>query len=245
MRSRILALIVAAGTASLYALPSSATVISYCGPNLCFEYDDAQAAVALYGLPNFVGDDAYFTPNVFRAQSADGVGLHSPFGNTDFVDGTFVFSRVYTVNPNNEISGILAYEEGDYEINYADGEVHGDLYLRALGLNAVEPTVVATDSVDFVGNSGGNQLWSMTANLFPAASLTQIANNITLTIQNQLSAFTSDTTAGSEYAYIEKKLILEINTLIPVNNVVPVPAAVWLFGSAIGLLGVARRRRAA
>lgn len=33
--------------------------------------------------------------------------------------------------------------------------------------------------------------------------------------------------------------------LIFSTNPVPVPAAVWLFGSAIGLLGVARRRRAA
>ncbi|MEQ1801342.1 MAG: hypothetical protein ABL989_05435 [Gammaproteobacteria bacterium] len=245
MRSRTLAIIAAAGIAPIFALPASATVLTYCGPNLCFEYDDAQTAVSLYGQPQFSGDDAYFTPNVFRAQSTDGVALHSPFGNTDFVDGTFVFSQIYTVNPNNEIANILAYEEGDYEVNYAGGEVHGDLYLSAFGLNAVEPTVLATDSVDFYGSSGGNQQWSMSANISPASALNQLANNITLTIQNQLSAFTSDSTAGSEYAYIEKKLILEINTLIPVNPVVPVPAAVWLFGSALGLLGVARRRRSA
>jgi hypothetical protein len=243
MRSRILALAASAATLSAFALPAGATVISYCGPNLCYEYDDAQTAVSLYGLPIFSGDDAFFTPNTFRAQSADGVALHSPFGNTDFVDGTFVFSRVWTSNPNNEISGILAYEEGDLEINYGGGEVHGDLYLRAFGLNATEPIVIATDSIDVFGNTGGNQLWAMSASIFPAASLSQVANNITLTIQNQLSAFTSDTTAGSEYAYIEKKLILEINTLIPVGNPVPVPAAVWLFGSAMGLLGLARRRR--
>ncbi|MEO7386639.1 MAG: VPLPA-CTERM sorting domain-containing protein [Gammaproteobacteria bacterium] len=242
MHSRTLALFAAASTATLFALPGNATSVNYCGPNLCFEYDDAQAAVSLYGQPQFAGDDAYFLPTVFRAQSADGVALHSPFGNTDFVDGTFVFSRIYTVNPNNEISGILAYEEGDYEVNYAGGEVHGDLYLRAFGLNAVEPTVIGTDSVDFYGNSGGNQIWSMSATIYPSASLIQAANNLTLTIQNQLSAFTSDSTAGSEYAYIEKKLILEINTLIPINEVVPVPAAVWLFGSGLGVLGWFRRR---
>lgn len=244
MRSRTLAIIAAASVAPFYALPASAAVLQYCGPNLCFEYDDQQAAVALYGQPQFSGDDAYFTPNVFRAQSADGFGLHTNT-NTDFVDGTFVFSRIWTVNASNEIANILAYEEGDYEINYSGGDVHGDLYLQAFGLNAVEGVVAATDSVDFYGSSGGNQLWAMSANISPAAVLTQVANNITLTIQNQLSAFTSDTTAGSEYAYIEKKLILEINTLIPVAPVIPVPAAVWLFGSAVGLLGVVRRRRAA
>jgi hypothetical protein len=247
MRSRTLAIAAVAGLGTFLAVPASATLLTNCGPNLCFEYDDAQAAVALYGQPQFAGDDAYFTPNVFRAQSTDGVGLHSPFGNTDFVDGTFVFSRIYTTNASNEIANILAYEEGDYEINYADGTVSGDLYLRAFGLNAVEPTVVGTDSVDFLGIAGGtgNQLWSMSTNISPDTALNQIANNITLTVQNQLSAFTSDTTAGSEYAYIQKKLILQINTLIPVENTVPVPAAAWLFGSAFGVLSVLRRRRVA
>lgn len=247
MRSRTLAIAAAAGLGTLLAVPASATSVTYCGPNLCFEYDDAQAAVALYNQPQFSGDDAYFTPNVFRAESKDGVAIHSPFLNTDFVDGTFVFSRVYTTNANNEISNILAYEEGDYEINYEGGTVGGDLYLRAFGLNAIEPTVVGTDSVDFLGVAGGtgNQLWSMSTNISPDAALTQIANNITLTVQNQLSAFTSDTTAGSEYAYIQKKLILQINTLVPVENTVPVPAAAWLFGSAFGVLSVLRRRRGA
>lgn len=243
MRSRTLAIIASAGIGTFLALPASATVLTYCGPNLCFEYDDAQAAVQYYGQPQFAGDDAYFLPNLFRAQSLDGVGLHTPFANTDFVDGTFVFSQIYTTNPNNEIANILAYEEGDYEINYAAGEAHGDLWLSALGLNAIEPLVVATDSVDFLGDSFGNQLWAMSANVSPAAVLTQLANNMTLTIQNQLSAFTSDTTGGSEYAYIEKKLVLEINTVIPVTEVVPVPAAAWLLGSAFGVLSVLRRRR--
>lgn len=225
----------------LYALPASATVVLYCGPNLCYEYDDAQAAVAFYGLPSFVNDDAVFTPVVFEARSADGVGLHT-LTNTDFVDATWVFSRVYSVNPLNEIAGILAFEEGDYEINYAGGEVHGDLYLQALGLNAIEPIVVGTDSVDFLGNSSGLQSWSMQATITPAAALTQLANNLTLTIQNQLSAFTSDSTAGSELASIEKKLVLQINTVIPVGTIVPLPVAAWLFGSAFGLLAVMRRR---
>jgi hypothetical protein len=34
-------------------------------------------------------------------------------------------------------------------------------------------------------------------------------------------------------------------TLTAASTVIPVPAAVWLFGSALGLLGVARRKLAA
>jgi hypothetical protein len=218
-----------------FAMPQAqATTQTYCGPSICYEYNDAQAAVALFGLPGFVGDSAYFLPTVFEARSADGVGIHT-LTNTDFVDATFVFSKIYTVNPLVEIASIFAYEEGDYVVNYAQGEVHGNLYLRARGLNnLLEPSLIATDTFDQVGTAAG--LWNMDATVTPAASLTQLANNLTVTVQNQLWAFTSNTTAGSELAWIEKKLTIDVMT------VVPVPAAAWLFGPALGLLGIARRR---
>jgi len=243
MKTSITGVVASAAALQLIALSANAAVVQYCGPNLCYEWDDAQAATVYYGQPNFAGDDAYFLPNIFEARSADGVGVHSGT-NTDTVDGTFVFSKIWTVNIANEVASIYAYEEGDYEINYAGGNVTGDLYLSALGLNAVEPTVIGTDNVAFSGVSGGIQSWNMSSTIMPANSLSQLANNMTLTIQNTLTAFTTDASAGSELAWIEKKLILEINTLIPVGEIVPVPAAVWLFGSALGLLTAARRRRA-
>lgn len=219
--------------------PANAVTVTYCGPNVCYQYDNAQAAVALFGLPAFIGDSAYWTPSTFEARSADGVGLHSGT-NTDTVNATWVFSKVYTVVPSNEIVSILAHEEGDYEINYAAGEVHGDLYLRARGLNnLLEPSVLNIDAFDSIGSSGGLAQWAMDATLTPQATLTQLANNMTLTIQNILVAFTSNSTGGSELAWIEKKLVLDITT------VVPVPAAAWLMGSAVGLLGFARRRAGA
>jgi len=229
----------AAVAASSLALPVNAAMVTQCGPNVCYQYDNAQAAASWFGLPTLLGDAMYFTPTTFEARSADGVGIHSGT-NTDVADATWVFSRVYSVNSSYEIISILAYEEGDYEINYAGGETHGDLYLRARGLNnLLEASLIDTDAVDFYGSSGGVQLWSMTAGLTPAASLTQLATNLTVTIQNTLTAFTANTTPGSELAWIEKKLVLDVTT------VVPVPAAAWLMASGLGLLGFARRRQAA
>ena len=219
--------------------PVQAATVTYCGPNVCYQYDSGQAAVAWFGLPSFIGDSAYFLPTVFEARSADGVGIHSTT-NTDVADATFVFSKVYTVSTSNEIASLWIHEEGDHEINYAAGEVHADLYVLAKGLNnLIEPSMIATDSFDQIGAPFGLQPWSMDATLTPAATLTQLANNMSLTIQNTLSAFTSDSTGGSELAWIEKKLVLDITTTTPV----PVPAGLWLLGSALGVLAVARRRR--
>jgi hypothetical protein len=54
-----------------------------------------------------------------------------------------------------------------------------------------------------------------------------------LNIQNALTAYTD---ANGEQAWVQKKITLSISE-------VPVPAAVWLFGSGLGLLGWMRRRR--
>jgi hypothetical protein len=219
---------------------AQAALVTYCGPNVCYRYEATQVALtaAYFGGINFIGDSFYFLPTQFEARSADGVGINSGT-NTDTRDTTLQFDRVYTVNAANEIASILAYEEGDYEINYAAGEVHGDLYVRIRGMNnPLEVSNVVTDAFDQVGAPFGLQLWDMSATSTPQATLTQLANNMILSIQNTLTAFTNDTTAGSELAWIEKKLTVTVTT----TNPVPVPAGLWLLGSGFGLLALARRR---
>ncbi|MCC7258949.1 MAG: VPLPA-CTERM sorting domain-containing protein [Gammaproteobacteria bacterium] len=233
-RGKNLAGIVFAGAVLAPFAVAQAAIVTYVGPNVTYQYDDSQAAVAYFGLPGFIGDDVIFSPTVFRADSISGVGVHTGT-NIDAVNATFVFDKIMSNNPSNEIISIQAYEEGDYRI-VNDGWVNGDLYLLAKGLNnLLEPAATATDNVYASGDSAGNQLWSMSATVLPSASLSQLANNLRLTVQNDLSAFTD---AGAERAWIEKKLVLNITT------VVPVPAAVWLFGSALGLIGLVRRRLA-
>ena len=62
--------------------------------------------------------------------------------------------------------------------------------------------------------------------------------NMGLELQNNLFATTSN---DGERAWIEKKIsAVEVGVS---TTVIPVPAAVWLFGSGLlGLVGVARRR---
>ena len=70
------------------------------------------------------------------------------------------------------------------------------------------------------------------ASLLPEQEFFSAANSMSLNIQNTLQAYTD---ANGESAWIQKKITLVVSE-------VPVPAAVWLFGSALAGLGWMRRR---
>jgi hypothetical protein len=240
---------------------SHAASVTQCGPNVCYTWDNAQAAIALTGNPNIVGDSAVFLPPSFIA--------HSNFPNTAGTVTTtanFIFDRVFassdgglTVNPNNEVTSLNVHEEFDYEIisgspanildpsqPTADGHVRATLYAQA------RSNVLATDgtslTVNFLryGDTGGNQIGTLDALLDPANVFVDDANDMAVTIQNTLRAITNGTTnfgpnagqAFDEDAFIQKKFTLVTETLNPV----PVPGAVWLLGGALGLLGWIRRQ---
>lgn len=212
----VLALMAVAGSAT-------AATVAICGPNICYEYDNAQAGIAKFGSPNLVGDTMQFLPVNFRAESSNGAGF-------DVDSATFVFSRVYSVS-GAEIINITAKESGDYRI-INGGNVDVDLYLQAASnVNALD-LAINLNNFAASGHSGGTQLWALNAAVTPAALFASVANDMALTVQNTLTAFTGST---GQLAWIQKKLILEV-------AVVPVPAAAWLFASGLGLLGLARRR---
>lgn len=217
--------LIASAALAFMAVAGSATAatVTTCGPNICYEYDNAQAGILKFGTPNLVGDTMQFLPVNFRAESSNGAGF-------DVDSATFVFNRVYSVS-GAEIISITAAESGDYRI-IGGGTVDVDLYLQAASnVNALD-LAINTSNFAASGDSGGIQLWTLNDAVAPAALFASIANDMALTVQNTLTAFTG---SAGQLAWIQKKLILEV-------AVVPVPAAVWLFGSALALLGVARRR---
>ena len=221
-------------TASLLLAASAANsaIITQFGTDVSYTYDDATA----YGTGTILGNSIFFTPTSMLAQSVDGAGIDVNVVtlNLDVVATTAGFS----------MSALSLFEDGDYRLN-GGADVGGGASVDAQALFTVRsltttcgfPPCVSTAlySAGTLGDTAGNlALWNMggTVNLNDIVGWGS-DTSVRLTVQNNLTA---DTTAQGELAFIQKKFSIDIPG-------VPVPAAVWLFGSGlIGLVGVARRR---
>jgi len=240
--------------AACLASPAQAALVTLCGPSICYEYDNnpgANAGITLFGAPTLLGgsDTLKFTPTNFNADSDPGtVAIPGPT-----VSAVFQFTRVYTIN-GGEIASITVTEDGDYQIidgGASTGFVNVNMRLQSVdnvnnnptgGFPEVTNPLFNWNTTTPTGFALAN--WSLSGTITPAATFADLANDVDLQIQNTLQACSSmipsQCTAGTgtDYAFIAKKL-----TLTATSTVVPLPAAAWMFGSALGVLGWARRRR--
>ena len=233
------------------AVPASAALVTACGLTVCYEYDNNpanNAGMTLFGAPSLLlnSDTLEFTPTNFNADSNTADSTYP--GPT--VQSVFQFTRVYTTN-GGEIALISVAESGDYQIldGGADaGWVNVNMRLQSVdkvndGPTTGFPEVIAPQPFNWNTNipTGPNLLnWTLTGSVTPAATFTDLANVVDFQIQNTLQACaTAICTAGTDFAFISKKL-----TLTTTTTVVPVPATVWLLGSGLSILFGWRRRRA-
>jgi hypothetical protein len=221
--------------AGFTVLPAQAVPVTLCGTSICYEYDNdvsVNQGISLYGAPTLLsGNTIKFVPSNFKAESSSG------FSTTVAV---FKFSRVYTTD-GGEVASITVTESGDYQI-FGTGSVNVNMRLQ--GVDNVDdgaPTwgLPETTAPQFNWNTStptGFALanWSLTGVIKPAALFSDLATDVDFSIQNTLQAYT---TSGN-YASVQKKLSLQVTAV----STVPVPAAAWLFGSALGLSSLMRRR---
>ena len=221
---RILAGLAVVSAAFSLTAPAQAAPTTLCGPNICYDYDDAQAGISFFGSPSLSGDALIFLAPNFRAQSTDGAS-----GGFDQAQASFVIDSVYALN-GMALQYVGITEFGDYEIDVGDG-VSAALDLDLVDNTSLESGMVS-DLFTATGDSGGLQTWQIGAYYHPAMYFGP-GMDVGLTITDTLTAETSEV---GEDAWIQKKITLGVTT------VVPLPAAAWLFLSGLGALGVLRRR---
>jgi len=220
-----------AGVLSLGMVTANAAIVTINGDDVSFTYDNA----TLYGTANVIGNTIFFFPTAFRAESTNG----SP--SIDSISETLSI-EVNAITEGFSLSTLMISEDGDYRVDGAGSSVTANGLFRATSLTTLCSGFSPCQDEAFL-NAGAllqtgtsNDPWSMggTINMNNTPGWGS-DTSLNLTIENNLSA---TTLASGEIAWIEKKFSVTIPG-------VPVPAAVWLFGSGLlGLVGIARRKAA-
>ena len=219
----------AVGCLVLASSTANAALVTINGDNVSFTYDDS----SLYGTANVVGDAIFFFPTAFRAESTNG----SP--SIDSISETLSI-EVNAITPGFNMSTMLISEDGDYRVDGTGASVTANGLFRATSLTTLCGLPPCQDTTLFdagvlAPTATGIAQWSMGGSINLADTPGWGSDtSINLTIENNLSA---TTLASGEIAWIEKKFSVTIPG-------VPIPAAVWLFGSGLlGLVGIARRKK--
>ncbi len=205
-------------------IQSNAAPVTLCGTSICYEYDDEQSGLSLFGTPTVVGDSLRFLPTTFIASSVNVL-------DAALVSATFVIDRVYALS-GAALATISVSEFGDYRTRN-DGGISASLFLLATS-NSIAKFTDASNSVEVLSPSGGLQLWNLSATLqvandfmdFPGA-----ANDVALVIQNTLEAF------GGGPSFTQKKAMF-VNVAA-----VPIPATGFLLIPAFFALRQLARKR--
>lgn len=216
---------------------AQAALVSQCGDTVCFTWDDT--ALSIFGTPDVVGDKIIFDPTTFVAKSLNGEG---------------VVTTNATVNITIDAMAGYAFdsmsmsERGDYFLwgTNSGVSVGGQLRVRDDA-----DTMFVTDSITPSAPFNiFNTPLDLTTHNWDAAAAVSLAGaewdgvtQVVMKVENILSAYTQSGDDGELQAFIEKKSVgVEVDII---TTVIPVPAAIWLFGSGLlSLVGMARRKKA-
>lgn len=216
------------------ATSANSAIVHLAGNSVDFSYDDS----TLFGTANVIGDSIFFLPTNFKAESRNGAGA---------VTTNETLNITIQATAGHTIDTVVLHESGDYRLSGAgaSASVNGLLAVTShTKLDGLFPfrEQQLFDAGVFSDTGAFAQEWNTVAEI----DMTTIAGwsndtFITVTAENLLSA---TTLYNGELAFVEKKY-LGIGLVVNPVNPVPVPAALWLFGSGLlGLAGlVAKRRR--
>ncbi len=213
------------------SVPLNAATVTLIGNDISFTFDDA----TLFGTGVVTGNSLFFQPTNFSAESLNGAGVVATSETLKII--------VKSIKDDYRITSLAMVEQGDYITNGLGASVTaaGNLGVvsntKNCGLFPCRDNNIF--NVGGLGDTGGALVdWTGGTRV----DLADTAGwgfdySLGVSFQNDLSATTLN---DGEQAFIQKKFA----AIGIVVNPVPVPAAVWLFGSGlVGLMVTARHRR--
>ncbi|MES1986734.1 MAG: PEP-CTERM sorting domain-containing protein [Pseudomonadota bacterium] len=227
----------------LISSPALAATVTKVGTNFDVVYDDTK--LGLFGGLDLVGNNLFFTPNNFKAESYNGNGLSVTSSTANDIrliaKGDFRFGSI----------GLQEF--GDYFL-LGGGQVSLGGQLRAFDPSS--PFATQSSANIFVSpttplnlNDGINHDWygegkisNSTATIIPGnTGWLSNASTVVISVENILTAFTPANLSGPQGAFIEKKFS---GVGMVITSTVPEPEtwASLLFGFLLIGFVISRRK---
>ena len=223
------------------ASPAHAAIQTITGVNFDLVYDDTK--LGLFGAPSLAGNNIFFTPNNFKAESLNGAGIVT---NNSTINGMQLVAK-----NGFQFGSIDLAEFGDYLMRGPESFVSVNGQLRAFdGANFAatntSASLIVSSSTPLNIIDGSNHDWQASASITNATAsksgLTgwlSSANVVNITVENLLTAYT-EAGPGPEQAFIEKKAI---GVGLVVTSAVPEPGVWSSLSAGLFLLGMMASRR--
>jgi len=219
----------------------------------CFTFGDCSAAVP--------GAASYLVDNDNDAAAAAG-SADPAFGSAIAGDGV---AGVINVTTASDGAGGVTFTVNSFNMDTYNGTAGGQFATQGTDVSTMSGSVDAQGNITFdpTGRDGmaqffntslGQQPWN-TGSTFTSGNQVNAVANLTgsaLALDGSAVIVSADV-VGSAWGFFVGTPYTEVfsldfsnATVIDSPSAIPVPAAVWLFGSGlVGLAGVARRRKAA
>lgn len=227
-------LVVTSSTANALIVPIT---VSGDTVDFSYQYDDAVESLFDIGIYQVSGDTLSFSPTNFLAHQNGLTGWDTVSSTTPLI--------TVTAKAGYALSGLSLFEQGDYyRIQSGDNMTIasvGGQFIVDDTPNLIGAQLLATMSASSLFaelETFHTSAWAIESSV----SLNSV-ESVSAKVENILKAGVNLNATVLDEAFIEKKLMSISANTVPV--VVPVPAAFWLFGTAITGVLVARRSKVA